>query len=102
MVDEMSRECIERKSEIALDSMFGFAKFVEETEFLASTMCVEFQEKYSRAWFEMELVNALALAEWEQDGSPEEWSEVWVKKYKNEAEETLFGFLEVVEEWPGS
>ena len=82
--------------------MFGFARFVAETEFLASAACVEFQEKYSRTWFDMELVNALALAEWEQDGSPEEWSKVWVGKYKNEAEETLLEFLEVVKEWPDS
>ncbi|WP_249979049.1 hypothetical protein [Vreelandella olivaria] len=96
----MSREYIEKKSETALSSMFRFSGFVAETEFLASATCVEFQEKYGRAWFDMEVVNALALAEWEQDSSPEEWSKIWVEKYRNEAEETLFEFLEVVKEWP--
>ncbi len=100
MVGDMSREYIEKSSETALNGVFSFAKFVAETEFLADMMCIEFQEQYHRAWFEMELVNSLALADWEQDGSPREWDKIWNERYKEEAKETLGEFLEVVKKWP--
>lgn len=100
MVGDMSKEYIEKNSTTALDDIFSFAKFVAETECLAEMLDMEFQEQYYRSWFEMELVNSLALAEWEQDGSPREWDKVWNEKYKEEAKETLDEFLEVVKKWP--
>lgn len=96
MVDDMSRKYIEANSETALNSIFNFAEFVAETEFFADKVDVKLQEQYDRAWFEMELVNSLALAEWEQNGRPKEWGVVWKEKYKNDARETLCEFLAVV------
>ena len=96
----MNREKIVKSSATALNSVFSFAEFVAVTERFVAKVNGEFQEQYDRAWFEMEVVNSLALAEWEQDGSPREWDNVWSKKYKEEASETLFCFLEVVKKLP--
>ncbi|WP_147273120.1 hypothetical protein [Billgrantia montanilacus] len=93
-------EYIESSSATALHSFINFAEFVAQTEFLADEESEEFKEQYGRAWFEMELVNSLALAEWEQDGCPREWGKIWGEKYKEEAKETLHEFLEVVKKWP--
>ncbi|MCS3507371.1 hypothetical protein [Achromobacter sp. JUb104] len=54
-------------------------------------------EKYEKIWFEMEIVNAVALSEWEIDGKPDEWGGRWVSEFQRDAvevTENLIDFLE--------
>lgn len=74
----------------AADSVFTFAEFAKRTEQLfADSESAEALEPYRSAWFELEIVNATALDEWESDGRPGKWNEKWNEKYKNDAIETV-------------
>jgi len=54
-------------------------------------------ERYEKIWFEMEVVNAIALSEWEIDGKPDEWGDRWASEFQRDAvevTENLINFLE--------
>lgn len=63
-----------------------WSSFVAQTEFMwqHSTLVTDCEE-WQAAWFEMEIVNALALAEWEEEGSPRNWSHRWSEGYEQDA-----------------
>lgn len=42
-------------------------------------------EGWQALWFQMEILNALALAEWEEEGSPQDWSHRWREGYEQDA-----------------
>lgn len=82
----------------AFSDIYSFAEFTGRSEELMSggEIDPELLESYNKAWFEMEIVNALALDEWESDGRPHEWSEKWGVKYRADAEETVKDLLKVL------
>lgn len=70
-----------------------FAKFVNMSEDLYRIDDLfsneESKEKYQEAWFELEIINALALSEWEEQGRPADWNTQWESKYKMEASDLV-------------
>ena len=40
---------------------------------------------WQRVWFELEILNGLALAQWEDEGKPDNWSCRWNTDYRREA-----------------
>jgi hypothetical protein len=40
---------------------------------------------YQACWFELEILNALALDEWETDGKPGVWLVSWNRRYEKNA-----------------
>lgn len=74
----------------AVDSVFAFADFTRQTEHLfdGSPSAAALQT-YRSAWFELEIVNATALDEWETDGRPETWDAKWKERFLKDAEETV-------------
>jgi len=74
----------------AVDSVFAFADFTKRTEnlFSEASDATALQE-YRSAWFELEIVNATALDEWEMDGRPESWDCKWRERFEKDAEETV-------------
>jgi hypothetical protein len=74
----------------ALGSVFAFADFTKRTEHLfdESTNAAALQA-YRSAWFELEIVNATALDEWETDGRPRTWDTKWNERFLKDAEETV-------------
>lgn len=66
--------------ENAVKNIFQFARFVSEAEAKIPNQSAG----YADIWWEMEILNASALEEWENSGRPREW-EVWVTKYQSEA-----------------
>jgi hypothetical protein len=44
-------------------------------------------EKFDAIWFEMEIVNAAALSDWEEAGKPKDWTHSWETLYKKDAVE---------------
>ena len=82
----------------ALESVFAFAEFVERTESLFdSHENGDFVRRYNDAWFELEMVNAVALADWEDDGRPAHWDDKWEKKYKMDASEVVDELVRLIE-----
>lgn len=71
----------ERRADQATENCLSFAKFVAEAEFLSDDPC------YRAAWFDAEMVNALALAEWEDQGRPDDWADEWQRAFKADAVE---------------
>lgn len=70
-----------------------FAKFVSEYEELYQVddifSDIESKEKYKEIWFELEIINGLALSEWEEQGRPIGWNTQWESSYKSEASELV-------------
>lgn len=86
----MNKVEFENLASCAAEDPFTFAEFTKRIEnlFLESHNTSAL-EKYRSAWFELEIVNATALADWESDGCPVQWNEAWVEKYRADAIETL-------------
>ena len=65
----------------------SWSGFVALTEFLGqNTALVSDAARWESIWFEMEIVNALALAEWEEDGYPLDWHSRWCDGYQADAQ----------------
>ena len=72
--------------ERASDNLFAWAAFVAQTEFLwQDTALVPDAVEWQRLWFELEIINGLALAQWDDQGKPVDWSYCWNKDYRQEA-----------------
>ncbi|MCK2109366.1 MULTISPECIES: hypothetical protein [Pseudomonas] len=68
----------------------SWSLFVALTEFVwQNTTLVSNAARWASIWFEMEIVNALALAEWEEQGSPLAWHERWCEGYQADAQALL-------------
>ncbi|MNE84467.1 hypothetical protein D3C80_1813790 [compost metagenome] len=72
---------------IAHQDLPSWARFVALTEFFwqAHALVTDAAE-WQAIWFEMEIVNALALAEWEEQGSPSDWLYRWSTGYQADAQ----------------
>lgn len=75
----------------AADSLFAFADFAKKTEQLfADSSDAAALQAYRSAWFELEIVNAAALEEWETDGRPGSWDRKWKERFDKDANETVY------------
>ncbi|WP_434120388.1 hypothetical protein [Pseudomonas fortuita] len=71
-----------------------WSSFVAQTEFTwLETNLVRDGERWQALWFEMEIVNGVALAEWEEEGSPQDWSNRWRAGYEQDARELVSELL---------
>ncbi|MBX8609510.1 hypothetical protein K5D65_20180 [Pseudomonas cichorii] len=77
-----------RQAERASEDLFAWADFVTQTEFLwQDNTLIEDAEAWQSLWFELEILNGLALAEWEEQGRPADWSAAWHNAYQQDARE---------------
>ncbi|WP_409526353.1 hypothetical protein [Nitrincola sp. MINF-07-Sa-05] len=83
---------------LAVESVFAFSDFTRRAESLCDELegDADLIQRYKKAWFEMEIVNGVALGEWEDDGRPLIWMEKWNAKYKEDALEVIHDLLLVV------
>lgn len=82
----------------ASESLFSFAEFakISESYFDKHKSDSAFFSSYKEKWFELEIVNAVALDDWESEGRPRDWSEKWDTKYKKDAANIIQELLNVV------
>lgn len=74
--------------ERASEDVFSWASFVAQTEFLCQdSALVPDADAWQSLWFELEIVNGLALAEWDEQGRPADWSATWCENYQQDARE---------------
>lgn len=86
----MKRVDFETMATSATDSVFAFANFTERAELLFSeSQDAEALRTYRSAWFDLEIVNATALDEWQLDGRPSNWQDKWSSNFLKEAVETV-------------
>ncbi|MCG5076748.1 hypothetical protein [Paraburkholderia tagetis] len=90
-------DILERAKTAARDHL-AYARFVQESEVLHDNGDQDEQQKsaYSACWFELEIVNALALSEWESAGNPSDWAAAWNERYKRDAEELIANLCEIL------
>lgn len=83
--------------ERASEDVFAWAAFVAQTEFLwQDTASVKDAVAWQRTWFELEMLNGLALAQWEDEGKPINWSCRWNIGYRQEAAALANELLELL------
>lgn len=77
----------------AADDHIKYACFIKESEVLQGSASIfaneEKQAEYQTCWFELEIVNALALDGWESEGKPTNWLDTWNERYKDDAKELI-------------
>lgn len=70
----------------APQALMSWSRLVAQTEFAwQNSNLVSDAEGWKTLWFEMEIVNGLALVEWEEEGSPQDWSHRWREGYEQDA-----------------
>jgi len=84
----------------SLNDVVNFAKFVSYAEDLAQLNELFENEKsrdnYQKIWFELEIINAIALSEWENEGRPADWKTRWELEYKRDASELMNELLKTL------
>jgi len=45
--------------------------------------------RYREIWLDLEVINALALDDWESSGMPDNWTSQWDETYKHDAQEVM-------------
>ncbi|WP_175103379.1 hypothetical protein [Pararobbsia alpina] len=81
------------QAKLASEDHVKFARFVAVTEALCDEqsplVSAERLSVIRDTWFELELINALALDEWESHGKPADWTEVWNSRFRSDAQELV-------------
>ncbi|KPN70591.1 hypothetical protein AKG09_11310 [Neisseria sp. 83E34] len=85
----------------ASENLFLFASFVNNTEFLMNYIERKYLknidiDKYKNCWNELEILNSLALSDWEDDGKPINWSKKWEKYYEKDAKDLISNLLNIL------
>jgi hypothetical protein len=98
MGNDMKAEDVVERARTAARDHLDYALFVRDSEvFQDDAVQDEKRESAYRAcWFELEIVNALALDEWEFDGKPNDWAATWNERYKRDAEELIFNLCAIL------
>ena len=78
---------------LASENHVAFANFVRDAEVFCedgrSGVIDENLAQYRKIWFDLEVINALALDDWESEGKPANWLPQWEERYKNDAKEVI-------------
>ncbi|AVU35638.1 MULTISPECIES: hypothetical protein [Serratia] len=84
----------------SLNDVISFARFVSYAEDLPQLNELfedeHNRDNYQKIWFELEIINALALSEWESEGRPADWQTRWESEYKHDASELLDELLKTL------
>lgn len=100
MMNKMNILDFQKNIDFAANSIFSFSQFVKTSEFIFDDIDISVDEIkiLKNKWFELEIINALALDEWESDGMPRKWEAKWKRKYKEEALQLINEFFTLVKE----
>lgn len=81
----------------ATADVVAFARFVAQTEFLLDGASdADALARYRAAWFDAEILNALALERWDGEGRPADWGAVWRADFARAATQTVAALQAVV------
>lgn len=93
----MSAGEFHRLTRNATADVVAFARCVAQTEFLFDDAGdADALAQYRAAWFDAEILNALALERWDSDGRPVDWSAVWHAEFARAAAQTVAALQAVV------
>jgi hypothetical protein len=90
---ENKKDIICKYAHSSLDDFASFARFVSYAENLDQVKELfkdeNSREDYQHIWFELEIINASALSDWEDEGRPVDWKSRWQSNYKLVASELI-------------
>ena len=93
----MSAGEFHRLTRNATADVVAFARCVAQTEFLFDDAGdADALAQYRAAWFDAEILNALALERWDEAGRPADWSAVWRADFAHDAAQTVAALQAVV------
>lgn len=92
----MSVADIDRLALNATVDVVAFARFVAQTEFLCDGADPDALARYQAAWFEAEILNALALERWDAAGRPADWEAPWTADLQHDAAQAVAALQAVV------
>lgn len=93
----MNKAQLTAQGERASRGLLAWSQFVAHTECLwQDTALVVDAAAWQRQWFELEIINGLALSEWDEEGRPEDFSARWREGYQQEALELVNELLALV------
>lgn len=102
MKNELNRFDFIEFARSSADELLNFAYFVAMAEIYCTRSGALIPDsklgRYSEIWFEMEIVNAIALSEWEEEGRPQQWSDRWRSDFRNDAQELIGDLIELLGE----
>ena len=75
---------MENRFEKIVKDIFSFTEFVSEAENEIPNQ----SSRYYDCWWELEVLNASALEDWERSGKPLDWKK-WKDQYQSEAFELV-------------
>lgn len=82
----ISRREFEQLALGATADVAAYAHFIAQSEFLlADAADADARERYAHAWFDAEILNALALERWDGEGRPVEWDAPWREDFQQDA-----------------
>jgi len=90
---------IKQKAEECCNSLYKYAAFISDMEFFADQYpeffgSNELYSKYHHIWFELEILNACVLNDWEENGKPNNFDDIWNTKYRTDAVELIHEFTD--------
>lgn len=79
----------------AAADVVAFARFIEQAQaLLAEAADAGARESYAGAWFDAEILNALALERWESEGRPADWQAPWRADFQHDAAQAVAALRE--------
>ena len=85
---------LKKKQKFGCENFRNYAALVADLELVPEQYDSIFKnmnskQEYGCLWEEMEIINAIALNEWEELGRNSNFNFIWGKKYKQDAEQML-------------
>lgn len=84
----------------SVETHLSFSRFVQDAEGLCGNanpfLSGSDLSIYDKLWFELEIVNASALSDWEEQGKPSNWVAEW-ETYKPDAVELVESLVALIE-----
>ena len=69
---------------------------VKNSDFISNIFSTHGLKEINKIWFDMEIVNALALDEWQNAGQPENWQSEWNSNFLPDVKSLIFSFNEAL------
>lgn len=95
-------DLIKTKKSVGIENLYEYAALVSDLEFFSEQNPNLFKtadsiNRYASLWNDLEVLNACALNDWEEQGKPKDFNNVWNKKYKEDATKLIEKVIDLLQ-----